>query len=149
MTNHQLSIPPWLILAPVVAPFVLWQGQGRTHTSLERPESRCRDQPLALEEPVFSIVHSNSHLPGAEPPLRIKEVNRGQGQSTNTAWKPRDAHKNGDKLAFQSGAGGGVGHCLFAGWQRLALGLCTGLPFGRCRAGLDPRLDCFGVAVGR
>lgn len=44
-------------------------GVGATD-SLESPESRCGEQPTALLEPMFHIMHWNSHRPGAELTLQ-------------------------------------------------------------------------------
>lgn len=70
------------------------------------------------------------------------EVNKGRGQSTNTAWKPRDAHENGDKWAFQSGPSTGRGRCPFPGWQCLATWSPNSPSIWEMPGWLNPRLDC-------
>lgn len=56
--NQQLCLsqPPALALT-AAAGLILFFGTGGVGASLERPGSRCRDQLLAPEEPVCSVVH--------------------------------------------------------------------------------------------
>ena len=84
---------------------------------------------------------------GLSLPCRIKEVSKGRGQTTDSAWKPEDTTQMEINRHFRA-VQGGAWHIASLAGSAWPLGLQT-VPCWRCQVVLDPRLDCFGVGVGR
>lgn len=98
--------------------------------------------------PCFTLCIEIPLGPGLSLPCRIKEVSKGRGQTTDSAWKPEDTTQMEINRHFRA-AQGGAWHIASLAGSAWPLGLQTVLPFWRCQVVLNLSLDCFGVGVGR
>lgn len=147
----KLFIPQALTLAPMVAtgaPFVLcprhsgaallWKVQSQDAGTCQLP--RGTRFPLCIEIPICLELSFPS-----ESKRSVKAWDKAQ-------TKPGSQElliKLETKWAFQSCAAVAVGMAPSLAGRAWPFGLQTLPPFWRCVVGLNPRLDCFRVGLGR
>lgn len=122
-----------------MGPQILWRVQSQDVGSSQRPSWN----------PCFTLCIGIPIGLGLSLPCRIKEVSKGGGQSTDSAWKPEDTIQTEINRHFRAAQGGAWDAASSLAGRAWPLGLQTVLPFWRCQLVLDPRLDCFRVGVGR